>query len=546
MIRLQNLQKVFLGKPILKDVSYLFPNNKRIALVGANGAGKTTLLNIICKLEDLDGGEVIVPKGCRIGYLPQEPNATPAATILEECMAGVGELSHLKEELDHALLAMGQDYTDEKYLHYEKLEEKFSKAGGYALEANAKKILVGLGFTTAQFNVSPLSLSGGWRMRLELAKLLLKEPNFLILDEPTNHLDLPSIIWLEGYFKRFQGTLLFVSHDQDLLNRLAQITLHLNQGTLTPYTGNFNSFLEQYEANQATSEQQLKALQKRSAQLEKFVGRFKAKASKAKQVKSKLKMLDRLKTLEGSINVDQDASEISIDIKMAQKPGNNVLILDKCSIGYATPLFKNLNLKIHRGQKVAIIGSNGIGKSTLLKSIVSLVPFLSGECKLGHNVLPGYYAQDQLSYLKQDLSALENILTLNPDVTQQRARTLLGQMMMKDQDVFKPVRVLSGGEKSRVGLACLLSQGANFLLLDEPTNHLDMSSSEILANALIEYEGTVLFISHNRSFINEVATHIFAMTQDGKSMMFEGNLEDYVVLAERARFPNILGLTEKG
>ncbi len=540
MLRLQHLYKAFLGKQILKDVSYLFPNNKRVALVGANGAGKTTLLNIICKLEELDSGEIIIPKDCRIGYLPQEPNSNPAATIIEECMAGMGDLSKIKEQLDQALLEMGQDYTDEKYAHYEKLEHQFSSGGGYALEANAKKILVGLGFTTNQFDLGPLTLSGGWRMRLELAKLLLKEPNFLILDEPTNHLDLPSIIWLEGYFKRFQGTLLFVSHDQDLLNRLSQITLHLNQGTLTPYTGNFDSFLEQYEANQAMSEQQLKTLQKRSAQIEKFVERFGAKASKAKQVKSKMKMLDRLRVVENSIGVDQDPAEISIDIKMTQKSGNNVLTLENCSIGYDKPLFKNLNLKIHRGQKIAIIGSNGIGKSTLLKSIVSLVPFLSGKCELGHNVITGYYAQDQLAYLVQEASALENVMNFGQGLTQQRARTLLGQMMMKDQDAFKPVRVLSGGEKSRVGLACLLAQGANFLLLDEPTNHLDMSSSEVLAGALADYEGTVLFISHNRSFINEVATHIFAMTQDGKSMMFEGNIEDYIRLAERANFPNIL------
>lgn len=544
MLKLHNINKTYIGKTILQDVSYLFPQGKRIALVGANGAGKTTLLNIISGLEDCDSGQIITSKDYVVGYLPQELIHGSDNTIVEECISGAGRIFEIKHNLDKALAELEAGYTEEIYLRYEQLEDQFKKEGGYALESKAKKLLAGLGFKNEQFDLSPATLSGGWKMRLELAKLLLREPDFLILDEPTNHLDLPSIIWLEGYFKRFRGTLLFVSHDQDLLNRLAQITLHLNNGILTPYTGNFDSFLEQYEANQAMRVQQLKTLQKRSAQVERFVEKFRASASKAKQAQSKLKMLERLKSLENNINVDQDAAEIAIKIKIAQKSGLDILELENCAIGYDKVLSQKINLHIMKGQKIAIIGSNGIGKSTLLKSITALINFLEGSCRLGYNVNTAYYAQDQLDYLLPEVSVLENVMNINPDLNHASARALLGKFLLGGQEVFKPVKVLSGGEKSRVGLACLLAKEANFLILDEPTNHLDMSSTEILANALINYEGTVLFVSHNRSFIEEVATHIFVMTQDGKSMLFEGNLDSYERMAAKINFPNILATNE--
>lgn len=540
MLRLQNINKTYAGKHILKDVSYLFPQGKCIALVGANGAGKTTLLNIISGFEACDSGQVMVSKGYVVGHLPQEVSHDPNKTIVEECLSGAGSVSETKQQLDRALAELEAGYTEEIYSRYEQLEERFRNEGGYEIEFKAKKLLAGLGFNNEQFELSPSSLSGGWKMRIEFVKLLLQEPDFLILDEPTNHLDLPSIIWLEGYFKRFRGTLLFVSHDRDLLNRLSQITLHLNHGVLTPYTGNFDSFLEQYEAKQAMNAQQLKTMQKRSAQVEKFVERFRSTASKASLVQSRIKMLDRLKALENSISIDQDPAEIVVQIKIAQTSGREVLKLENCAIGYDKILSSKINLHIMRGNKIAIIGSNGIGKSTLLKSITSHINFLEGTCKLGHNVTMAYYAQDQLDYLVPELSVLQNVMNINPTLNHGAARALLGKFLLSGHEVFKPVRVLSGGEKSRVGLACLLAKEANFLLLDEPTNHLDMSSTEILANGLINYEGTVLFVSHNRGFIEEVATHIFVMTQDGKSMLFEGNLDSYESMAAKIGFPNIL------
>jgi ATP-binding cassette subfamily F protein 3 len=541
MILIQNLLKRFAGRVILNSVSYHFPAKARIALVGSNGAGKTTLLNILCELDEADSGGITKPKNCVLGYLPQEPSLTPAETILSECLTGADTINTVCEQRDEALRLMGENYSDELYARYEKLEMDFQNMGGYALESLAKEILSGLGFKNEQFALSPLILSGGWRMRLELAKILVKEPNFLILDEPTNHLDLPSMIWLENYLERFQGTLLFVSHDQELLNRLATMTIHLSQGNLEAYTGNFDAFLKQHELKKSQGTHAAKQLDLQAAHIEKFIERFRGKPSKAAQVRSRYKMLSRLQGLQEAVPSSSDEARVSIKMPMAQVSGKRVLFVKDATIGYPNlPLARKLSLPIERGQKVAIIGANGIGKSTLLKSIVGIIPFLEGTSEMGHNVLPGYFAQEQLDHLDGSLSAMDNVMLGNPGITAQEARRILGGFLIQGDDVFKPLKVMSGGEKSRVGLANLLGKKCNFLLLDEPTNHLDMLSIEMLSEALDEYEGTVLLISHNRQFINEVATHIFAMTHNGRSQLFEGNLDDYVTAAERLKFPNVL------
>lgn len=541
MILLQNLVKRYADRVVLDAVSYHFPAKSRVALIGSNGAGKSTLLNILCALDEADGGTVVRPKNCILGYLPQEPSQTPKPTILEECLEGASTLSALKHDLESALVEMGEHYSDALYERYEKLETAFRDQGGYAIEAEAKGILVGLGFSTAQFDASPLILSGGWRMRLELAKILVKNPNFLVLDEPTNHLDLPSMIWLEGYLERFAGTLVFVSHDQELLNRLSTITLHLSDGRMTPYTGNFDSFLEQHELRQQQSQQASKHLEQQSAHVEKFIERFRGKPTKAAQVRSRYKMLARIQSLQDAAPTTSEEGEIAFSIPLRQASGRHVLTLKQASIGYKDrELAKNLSLAVQRGQKIAIIGANGIGKSTLIKSIAGVIPFLSGTCELGHQVKLGYYAQEQLDYLDPHQSALENVMSAGAGITPQRARALLGGFLIRRDDVFKSLKVMSGGEKSRVGLAHLLAQDSNFLIMDEPTNHLDMLSTNVLGQALSEFEGTALFVSHNRHFINAVATHIFAMTANGRSQLCEGTLDDYVAQAERTGFPNVL------
>ena len=424
----------------------------------------------------------------------------------------------MQEKLTHALKNMEENYSDEVYAEYERIEKEFSDKDGYALEAESKGILVGLGFETSQFNDSPLTLSGGWRMRLELAKLLINNPNFLILDEPTNHLDLPSLSWLEQYLKSFRGTLLFVSHDRDFLNNLSDMIMHISNGNVNFYTGNFDDFVEQREAKTELALKQKETLKKKQDSLQDFVDRFKSKASKAKQAQSKMKMIERLKQIEGRLDVEDDDKKASFKIAIEETSGKIVLDIKAADIGYdGVVLNKDLNLRILRGNKVAIIGANGIGKSTLLKSIVGEIPFISGERTVGQKVSIGYYAQSQLEILDPELNALENVLKLSAGINHQQARSLLGCLLITKDEVKKPVKVLSGGEKSKVAIAALLARKSNFLILDEPTNHLDMSSTEALSYALSNYEGTVLMVSHNRAFINSFATHIFKMDKIKKA-----------------------------
>lgn len=540
MIRIEGLSKAYGPKVLLSRASYHFPQGQRVALVGANGVGKTTLLNIICGTEECDAGEIIKPGRMVIGYLPQIPNQSPSPTVLGECCSGATTVRDLQIKRDTALATMSHEYSDEAHHRFEAAEEAFAHAGGYLVESRAREILSGLGFRNSEFERSPLELSGGWRMRLELAKLFLNNPDMLILDEPTNHLDLPSLVWVEKFLLAFRGTVLFVSHDHDLLNRLAGIVLHLIGGTLTSYKGNFDSFLEQREVRALEEAAFAEQLRRRRQTLERFVERFGAKASKAAQAQSKLKMLSRIQELESDLAITEAEPTLNITLPDPVQSGREVLSIDGASIGYSTDLATNLNLKISRGSKVAIIGVNGIGKSTLLKSIAGVIPWRKERATLGHNVELAYFAQEQLDVLNPNESVLRNVMGATNALTEREARSLLGSFLFRGDEVFKPVRVLSGGEKSRVGLARLLACRANFLLLDEPTNHLDMSSVEALANALDEYPGTVLFVSHDRRFIDNVCTHLFVMLPDGRSALFTGKLDDYERLAAQSGFPNVL------
>lgn len=515
MLMLKNLTKAYGNRFVLHKISYHFPANHRIALVGANGAGKTTLLNIICKKDEADTGEIVGPKGLIVGYLPQQPNPHPQETLLAECLDGAEQLKGITAQRDRVLEKMAQDYTDALFFQFEALEQQYQYLEGYQLEGMACRLLTGLGFDEDQWDKDPRLLSGGWRMRLELARVLINQPQFLVLDEPTNHLDLPSLIWLEKELANYKGTLLFVSHDQDLLNRLSTLTLHLHQGQLTPYVGNFEAFMAQKELKELQSQQLSKNLQNRYAHIERFVDRFRAKPSKAAQVRSRLKMLSRLKDLQETIPETAEIAEMTLRLKVGVASGRQVFTLKDGEIGYDNPLAKKMMLTIQRGQRIAVVGANGIGKSTLLKSIVGLVPWRAGEARGGHNVVMGYYAQEQGDTLDLHQTALENLQAAAPNLNLSEARSLLGAFLFKGDDVFKRTGVLSGGEKSRLALSCLLGQRPNFLLLDEPTNHLDMASAAVLADALAEYEGTLMFVSHDRNFISEVSTHIFVMKRQG-------------------------------
>jgi ATP-binding cassette subfamily F protein 3 len=543
LIRVESLKKSFGSKTILNGVTFHFPEGERLALVGANGAGKTTLLDILTGVAEADSGQILKPNRLRLGYLPQEPNPTPMTSVIEEAViGGDGYIQSLVRRHRAALQEMTANYSEASHRAWEMLDEEYKSEGGYSLESEAMSILSGLGFHGGMIAKDPSELSGGWRMRLELAKIFLNKPNFLVLDEPTNHLDLPSLVWVEKWLQSFKGTLLFVSHDRSLLRRLPTSTLHLQNGVLTRYSGNFDSFLEQREMQQELVAAQADTLRKRREHLESFVTRFGAKATKAAQAQSKMKMIARIRDLESDVVGEEDVDAMHVEIPLGQPSGRSVLSIKDGAIGYSQPLSRGINLLVERGHKVAVIGANGIGKSTLLKTVVGDIGALNGSFEIGHNVRLAWFAQDQLSTLNPEKSILENTLDASPKATQGLVRNLLGSLLFRGDDVYKNVKVLSGGEKARVGLARLLMQEANFLVLDEPTNHLDISSCEVLSQAITDFEGTALFVSHDREFIDSVCTHVYAMLPDGRGRLFEGKLADYEMMADKSGFPNVLSV----
>ncbi len=541
MIRIEKVSKFYGTRAVIDQVSFHFPVNERITLFGPNGAGKTTLLNILSGLENFDDGQVIVPRNTRIGFLPQEANPDPIDNIIHECvMGGPGFIQTLAKNHHSALEKLSHEYSDFNFSQFETIDHDYRQVDGYTLEAKASAYLKGLGFDEARIQTRTADLSGGWRMRMELVKVFLNNPDFLILDEPTNHLDLPALVWVENWLSQFKGTLLFVSHDKSLLERLPTMVLHLERGKITPYVGNLTAFIEQKERDEEQRAAQAQTLAKKRESLELFVTRFGAKASKAAQAQSKMKMIARLKQMESNFTDEGDLASMGFELAEPIKSGRVVLKTKDFDIGYTVPLSRNINLEIERGQKVAVIGTNGIGKSTLLKSIVGQINHLRGTADLGYQVEAAYFSQDQVDTLKLEDTVLQNVIDSARDQGEREVRSLLGNLLFQGSDVFKKVKVLSGGEKARVGLACVLVKRANFLLLDEPTNHLDLSSCEILAQALANFSGSILFVSHDRNFIDSVATHVFAMLPDGRHGFFEGKLDDYERLALVAGFPNVL------
>ncbi len=540
MLAIEKVTKHFGSRTLFEDLSFHFPEGERLALVGPNGAGKTTLLNLLTGLDAVDSGQILRSQSLRVGYLPQEPEQHPEASIILECLKGHAESFRLKKTMDRCLEELQSDSSPARVSAYETAESLFRQTGGYGLEAKASSILHGLGFTAQQLHKDPLQLSGGWRMRLELAKVFINEPDVMILDEPTNHLDLPSLMWVERYLQTFRGTLIFVSHDRALLNRLATQTILLSHGQIRCYPGNFDKLMEQKEAEEAQNEARKANLGKQREQLEEFVERFGAKASKARQAQSKAKQIDRLRELEEEIATPLSDSTLNLKLPEASPSGREVLKTQDLSIGYSKPLATQIQLQIEKGSRIAIIGSNGIGKSTFLKTIAGKLPALSGQIILGSNVKISYCSQNHEDVLNYQKTILDNLLYARADLGEREARQVLGSFLFSGESVYKEVRVLSGGEKARVALCRTIIDPSNFLLLDEPTNHLDMSSVEVLIEGLSQYQGTILFVSHDRRFIEALATHVFVMLPDGRSALFHGNLEDYQHLAQQTGFPNVL------
>jgi ATP-binding cassette, subfamily F, member 3 len=522
-LKIIDIDKRFGDKVVLSEVNFHFSENRRYGVVGVNGAGKSSLLNILSSLDQPDGGSIEVNKDKILGFLPQEASPNPKETILDECLSGDHETYKLKKNIEKIEKELSDTSAPELLDNYNKYETAFRNKGGYSKEAEARKILAGLGFVEQQLYSSPHTLSGGWRMRLELAKLFLLGPDIFILDEPTNHLDLHSMIFVEDFLTNSNATTIFVSHDKGLLDRLATDILHLNFGNLNHYVGNYQSFLKQSESAIQLAEKAKAGLMGKIKELERFVERFGSKATKAKQAQSKQKQIDKLKIQYASIEIPEISKSINIPLPKITKSFRDVLTVNNLSIGYSEPLAHKVNFLIERGDKIAIVGPNGKGKSTLLKTIMKEISPLAGTFSPGEKASIAYFAQNQAEKLDTDKTVLENYL-YSVGTTEQHARKILARFLFQGNDIHKQTEVLSGGEKNRLGLAIIFSSDNNFLVLDEPTNHLDMDSIDSLKSILDEYEGTVLFVSHNKDFTDHVAKKCLILRRNKTMELHHGNI----------------------
>ena len=528
MIQIHNLSYGIGVRDLLKEVNLNINPGRRAALVGPNGAGKTTLLRILAgEITDF-GGEIIAPKFTRIGYLPQEESALGEGDILPLVMEGHKEASALEKEivaLHHALETADQPDPLLKKLGV--LEEQFRQAGGYDLESKAKSVLSGLGFADSDFERPVAEFSGGWRMRVYLARLLVTEPDLLLLDEPTNHLDIESLEWLEKYLGAFPGSLILVSHDRYFIERLAHEIVELDRGVITRYTGAYDDYLRQKAEAIALQQKQYEAQQEEIERIQRFIDRFRYKATKAAQVQSRIKQLEKIERLE------PPTSQSSIHFKLeSEHPSHkDVLAVENMSFRYDGDwVLHDVDLAVYRGQRVAMVGVNGAGKTTLTRLITGELAPQQGAIHLGGRVSVAYYAQHQIDALNPSATVLEEVMAASgyPEL---KIRKILGVFHFSGDDVFKPIRVLSGGEKARVSLAKMLARPANFLIMDEPTNHLDISSKQAMEDALAHYDGTLLLISHDRYFLDKLVTRVIEL-KDGRLRVYEGNYSDYLRLKE--------------
>jgi ATP-binding cassette subfamily F protein 3 len=520
-----NKLSYFLGDRALYDtMSWHIKPNDKIGLIGANGAGKSTLLRIINGEYLPDEGSISKAKDCKIGFLNQDLLSYDSEKpILEVVLEAFEEENAIMHQINVILHKLETAYTDKLVEQLSKKQEQFEALGGYGLQTRGEEILEGLGFTTAQLQLPLKEFSGGWRMRVMLAKILLAKPSLLMLDEPTNHLDLPSIEWLEKYVQSYDGSVILVSHDQEFLNNCVTTIAEISFSDVQLYPGDYDNFLSQKELRKEIQEASFKNQQKKIKETEEFIARFKAKASKAKQVQSRVKGLERLTRIEAP---EEDLSNINIRFRPASPSGKVVLELKNFSKSYgAVDIFKAAEATILRGDKIALIGANGKGKTTLL-NIISDEESYDGEKEEGHNVEKTIFAQHQLESLNIENEVIEELATESSESTDTELRNVLGSFLFRGDDIFKKIKVLSGGERSRVALAKTLISEANFLLLDEPTNHLDMKSVNTLIEALENYDGTFLVISHNRKFLHSVANKIWYI-EDQKVKEYPGTYQEF-------------------
>jgi ATP-binding cassette, subfamily F, member 3 len=501
MLTLAGISKSFGGQTLFEEVSLQFNRGDRFGLVGPNGAGKSTLFKVILGEEEADAGEIQQERNITIGFLPQESAPAGGETVIELATSVSPEFVQVRKWLADPE-AFFRDHPSSLIDPH----TRFRELRGFELEAKAKTILAGLAFRESDFDRPTGELSGGWVMRAHLARLLVQEPDLLMLDEPTNHLDLYSLNWFREYLKTYPGAILMISHDRDFLNQLVSGIVEIRQNRLFRYRGNYDEFLVQREASEAQLLAAYKNQQKEIEKLQLFVDRFRAKSSKAAQAQSKMKQIDRIEKIEAPT---AERRKVNFSFPQPQRSGQRVIELIHVRHAYGNNVvYEDLEFEAERGQRIVLVGPNGAGKSTLLKLLAETLPVQQGERKLGHNVKAGYFSQYRVDQLTLENTVLAEALSVPHTMTEERVRSLLGCFLFTGDDVFKPVKVLSGGEKSRLALAKLLLDPPNLLLMDEPTTHLDIPSIDALVGALRQYEGTLIFISHDVHFIRELANHV--------------------------------------
>lgn len=538
MISVNRVELHFGGFELFRGISFQLNMGEKVGLVGRNGAGKTTLLKLLAGELDATRGEVVIPSGIVPGYLPQQMRMASGRTVLDETMQAFAETLQLKQRLDRVAdsLATRDDYESDQYLalatELAELNERFSLLDGGSMDARVEQVLLGLGFKRSDFNRPTDEFSGGWRMRIELAKILLQNPKVLLLDEPTNHLDIESIQWLEDYLKGYSGALLLISHDRAFLDNVTDRTIELSLGKLYDYKVPYSKYIS---LRAERRQQQLAAYRNQQKLIDDtrdFIERFRYKATKAVQVQSRIKMLERMDIIEVE---EEDTSSLNIRFSAAPRSGDLVCEAKGVTKRFGDKLvFADVGFTIERGQKVAFVGRNGEGKTTMSRIIIGELDF-DGTCRLGHNVSVGYFAQNQDEILDESITVLETIDRVAVGDIRTKMRDILGAFLFKGDDVDKRVKVLSGGERNRLALAKLMLQPYNLLVLDEPTNHLDIHSKEVLKNALLHFRGTLIVVSHDREFLDGLVDKVYEFS-DGRVKEHLGGIYDFL---RRKRSENI-------
>ena len=527
ILQANKIERSFAGEVLFDNINLQVDERDRIALVGKNGAGKSTLLKILVGEEEPTSGEINKKKEISLSYLAQDSRFESENTIYDEMLHVFDDLRRTEQQLRQMELEMGEksgEDLNKLMSDYDRLSENFRQAGGFTYEADIRAILNGFKFDESMWQMKIAELSGGQNTRLALAKMLLEKPNLLVLDEPTNHLDIETIAWLENYLVNYSGALIIVSHDRYFLDKVATITLDLTKHSLERYVGNYSRFVELKEQKLLTEAKNYEKQQKEIAAMEDFVNRNLVRASTTKRAQSRRKQLEKMERLD---KPEAGKKSANMTFQSEKTSGNVVLTVENAAVGYdGEVLSEPINLDLRKMNAVAIVGPNGIGKSTFIKSIVDQIPFIKGEKRFGANVEVGYYDQTQSKLTPSNtvLDELWNDFKLTPEV---EIRSRLGAFLFSGDDVKKSVGMLSGGEKARLLLAKLSMENNNFLILDEPTNHLDIDSKEVLENALIDFDGTLLFVSHDRYFINRVATHVLELSENG-STLYLGDYDYYV------------------